>query len=1046
MEKASNKELELLADANFKHPENIRASLDHDAIAHILKRHGVNSVNVRNGEIPITYEDIANYRYIVNNADAILRTLDKYDQEAITAFKQVNGYAVVVEQAINKKNELVLKTMYKNNGSYKNNEVYKEFSSTSLDADAKVHHRLSSYSGATENLTQKPLTSQEDLSKTSKDLNENTKEATKLSPLEQANAEKLRKLQNAITPLKEFGKNYPEFALKPKEALEKLLQEKDGQVAGAAFRDDLGGIDFVWGKDGRDGYGLAHILEKREKQYTRLGLNAEQIKERTDDLLKSIPEVIENGTLFKDDLGRVRVELNDVKVGLTNQWFGNDLKNHLIVTSYERDGKVLRELETRSPFSNDYKGNSNYSALTLNENNSTKESLTSQEPPLSILEKSQLEKQKKLESERLAKAEKERAQKIKDKEEAELKDKIRAQKNATLGKSELDREIAKSENIPYKEPENAPKTSVSLNDDEIHPLKFVIVNKSDLKPNFKNTGTQTRTAVDSKKVEEIAKHFDPKLIIGRGGFDDLPIILRDGQVIAGNHRIQGMLNFNAESRKKYEQALKENFNIRLKPNELLVRMPEQELNDKEIFKLASKSNENRANSFSDTLLSAMSSYNDKLKHLPPKFESDSVENLANQVARVLERDAKIPSPTQVENANLSLLSHYARNTPNNSFLEVFDNAYKNLDTEQFKAFKGMFANNSTNFHNLNNDTTIKNFTISPYLTDALDTTAKMLESGNRADNFSKLAHDIDYLVNSTDENGMNAFIKENKDAYNSVISELLGSSFARFLRLENPSAQFYEFLVKAKDRMIENAADIFTGTSKPVSQINVFDFIKYGIESGKSSKESRELLDLLPELEKKFNAYERLKQEPLNALKLETKKGIKAEALKKLNFDEIKKLIDESPRTGSSMPILGMQNLNAEAVEYIQKNHKRIAVEKIEPSFAKDLKLKYPDDARAVIDYQAINHILKEHKNLSYEDIANYRELSKQANETLKLKDNQNRPAVASFNQIDGFFVVVEQVSNAKNELMLKTMYKARGNYKDSLIYKKTLAKSQNSN
>ncbi|WRG41776.1 DUF3519 domain-containing protein [Helicobacter pylori] len=667
-------------------------------------------------------------------------------------------------------------------------------------------------------------------------------------------------LKDATTPLKQFGQNYAEFVLRPKEALEKLLQEKSGQVAGAAYRDDLGGIDFVWGKDGKDGYGLAHILEKREKQYTRLGLNAEQIKERTDELLKSIPEVIENGTLFKDDLGRVSVELNSIRVGLKNTWDNNNLNNHFVVTSYERDEKVLRELETKPPLSNDYKDNSNYSALNLNENNSTKESLTSQEPPLSILEKSQLEKQKKLESERLAKAEKERAQKIKYKEEAELRDKIRAQKNATLGKSELDREIAKSENIPHKELENAPKTSVSLNDDEIHPLKFVIVNKSDLKPNFKNTGTQTRTAVDSKKVEEIAKRFDPKLIIGRGGFDDLPIILKDGQVIAGNHRIQGMLNFNAESRKKYEQAIKENFNIELKPDEFLVRMPEQELNDKEIFKLASKSNENRANSFSDTLLSAMSSYNDKLKHLPHQFESDSVENLANQVARVLERDAKIPSHTQVENANLSLLGHYARNTPNNSFLEVFDNAYKNLDREQFKAFKEMFANNSANFHNLNNDATLKNFTISPYLTDALDTSAKMLESGSRADNFSKLVNDINYLVNSTDENGMNAFIKENKDAYHSVISELLGSSFARFLRLENPSAQFYEFLTKAKEQMIENAADIFTGTSKPIHQINIFDFIKYGIESGKSSKESRELLDLLPKLEKKFNAHEKFLQ------------------------------------------------------------------------------------------------------------------------------------------------------------------------------------------
>ncbi|MGL2411037.1 DUF3519 domain-containing protein, partial [Helicobacter pylori] len=153
IEKASNKELELLKDANFKHPENIRSSLDHEAITNILKRHGVNSVNVRNGESPITYEDIANYRYIVNNADAILRTIDKYNQEAITAFKQINGYAVVVEQAVNKKNELALKTMYKSNGDYKNNDVYKEFSSTSLDANAKAHHRLSSYSGATENNT-----------------------------------------------------------------------------------------------------------------------------------------------------------------------------------------------------------------------------------------------------------------------------------------------------------------------------------------------------------------------------------------------------------------------------------------------------------------------------------------------------------------------------------------------------------------------------------------------------------------------------------------------------------------------------------------------------------------------------------------------------------------------------------------------------------------------------------------------------------------------------------------------------------------------------
>ncbi|WP_341847150.1 DUF3519 domain-containing protein, partial [Helicobacter pylori] len=377
IEKVSDKELELLADANFKHPENIRASLDHDAIAHILKRHGVNSVNVKNGEIPVMNEDIANYRYIVNNADAILRTLDNENKEVISAFKKVNGYAVVVEQAINKKNELVLKTMYKSNGDYKDNNAYKKFSSTlTLNADAKVNHRLSSYSGATENTTQKPLTDQEDLLKTSENLNETTKDATKLSPLELANAKKLLKLQHAITPLKEFGKNYPEFALKPQEALEKLLQEKNGQVAGAAFRDDLGGIDFVWGnKD----YGLEHILEKRKKQYKRLGLTNEQAKERTNELIKEIPNIIQKGLKEEDKPGYAVIILNNSKVVLSKFKGDNELKNHYMITSFERDEKVLRELETIATLSNDYRDGINYSISNLTEPNPTPKPLNSQE-------------------------------------------------------------------------------------------------------------------------------------------------------------------------------------------------------------------------------------------------------------------------------------------------------------------------------------------------------------------------------------------------------------------------------------------------------------------------------------------------------------------------------------------------------------------------------------------------------------------------------------------------------------------------------------------
>ncbi|GAA9882874.1 hypothetical protein VN0667_15490 [Helicobacter pylori] len=302
------------------------------------------------------------------------------------------------------------------------------------------------------------------------DLNNGVKQAS------EELSKKASDLQHATTPLKEFGKNYPEFALKPKEALEKLLQEKNGQVAGAAYRDDLGGIDFVWGTPKTKesvGYGLAHVLERREQQALADGLSEAEAKEYALNIVKSIPEVLEKGTKGTDHLGRVFVDYGNKRVGLNNTWNNKDLENHWVISSYElRD---TTEKPTHFPTSQAITKEKDIHSLNSVEPNPTQKPLTDQEDllknteldnettkeatKLSPLEQANAEKLAKLESERLAKAEKERLQKIKDKEEAELKAKIRAQKNATLGKSELDREIAKSENIPYKELKNAPKTS-----------------------------------------------------------------------------------------------------------------------------------------------------------------------------------------------------------------------------------------------------------------------------------------------------------------------------------------------------------------------------------------------------------------------------------------------------------------------------------------------------------------------------------------------------------------------------------------------------------
>ncbi|WP_205253664.1 DUF3519 domain-containing protein, partial [Helicobacter pylori] len=864
--------------------------------------------------------------------------------------------------------------------------------------------------------------------------------------------------------------------------------------------------------------------------------------------------------------------------------------------------------------------------------NETKEEVKN----LSLLEQANAEKLAKLESE--AKESEQEFLKAKE-QEAKRKEALKKKlehERGNAGNIESQTKIEVGVDIPTEIQERIPKSRVRLNEREIYDLDYAIVKAKDLKPSFTTGGTQKRTDMNEEQIKSIAENFDPKKIFGSGGFEDLPIILHDGQVIAGNHRIQGMLNFTPKSRYIYHKAIQEYYNIDLKPDELLVRVPHNRLNNTEINNLAASSNQGRFNSESDHAIAVLSHYEAKLKELDQKLDADSIYSLKNIVAKNLNFD-KATHPN-VGDSNLALLMFNMPRTKTQG-IELLNRWQKEFsnDIKSYEKVKKMFVDNAGSFHNLIHDMNFPNVSLNAYLSDIMDRSFANLKNYQTTSESLKDLSEKFYKTSSLE-------MFEKSDQTTSDISEILGGAIARFARFDDPSKALFEALKSdnikkglKEFKIADLTKDMFNPDSKEFKDIDIYDFTHYllmvnrepnennlvlnrliqavkdmqkesekgikkqkleapsewgpnysefkndglgainklletkkgfvagafykeglgdidlvwgnkdyglehilekrkkqykrlGLTNEQAKERTNELLKEIPTIIQKglkeedkpgyaviilnnskvvlskFKGDNELKdhymitsfevddkvlreletiatlsndyrdginystsnlnkpnpttntiktQEPSRPLeqanaeklaKLETEKGIKAEALKKLDFNEIKKLIDESPRTGSSMPILGMQNLNAEAVEYIQKNHKRIAVEKIEPSFAKDLKLKYPDDARAVIDYQAINHILKEHKNLSFEDIANYRALSKQANETLKLKDNQNRPVVVSFNQINGFFVVVEQVSNAKNELMLKTMYKARGNYKDSLIYKKTLAKSQNSN
>ncbi|QIC81026.1 DUF3519 domain-containing protein [Helicobacter pylori] len=118
-------------------------------------------------------------------------------------------------------------------------------------------------------------------------------------------------------------------------------------------------------------------MRSREKQYKKLGLTKEQAKEGTNELLKEIPNILQKGLKEEDRPGYAAIILNNSKVILSKFKGDNELKNHYMITSFEVDDKVLRELETIAPLSNGYGDGSSISNLI--ENNSTQKPLTSQE-------------------------------------------------------------------------------------------------------------------------------------------------------------------------------------------------------------------------------------------------------------------------------------------------------------------------------------------------------------------------------------------------------------------------------------------------------------------------------------------------------------------------------------------------------------------------------------------------------------------------------------------------------------------------------------------
>lgn len=162
----------------------------------------------------------------------------------------------------------------------------------------------------------------------------------------------------------------------------------------------------------------------------------------------------------------------------------------------------------------------------------------------------------------------------------------------------------------------------------------------------------------------------------------------------------------------------------------------------------------------------------------------------------------------------------------------------------------------------------------------------------------------------------------------------------------------------------------------------------------------------------------------------------------KQNMDT-KAIIDASPQSGRDMALIGRKNLNGDIVKYILESNKKAAIEKLNPQTAKDLGFKYPDDVRRTLRADDVRHILKDHgkdsapvkagtqKEVTLDDIARFSEYADEAQMRAISTDKSGERVLVSGKQINGYYVIVEQVRLKNNELGLKTMFFEKGSLKN---------------
>ncbi|WQX37322.1 DUF3519 domain-containing protein [Helicobacter pylori] len=737
----------------------------------------------------------------------------------------------------------------------------------------------------------------------------------------------IEELNNGV---KQASEEIKEKATKYEKALQELqkideskLTKEQQQVLkvfnGELDKSEIKGIDlndlYIL-KQGSRNAGARKILRKHYGEENTDGL--------TSDELINMSEVIKNGSVLLESFEKLK---NGFRYGY--EWENDGVQLRLVVDDLNDGNKIFdfyrnfKDFRDARPQPSKAKDNGTQ-PITLNEPNPTPKPLNNQEDLLKTSENlnettpkpTNLSPLEQANAEKLAKLQREQEQseqeflkaKEQEKQRKEALKKKLEHERGNAGNIESQTKIEVGKDIPTKTQAQLPKSRVRLNEREIYDLDYAIVKAKDLKPSFTTGGTQKRTRVNEEQIKSIAENFDPKKIFGSGGFEDLPIILHDGRVIAGNHRIQGMLNFTPKSRYSYEKAIKEYYHIDLKPDELLVRVPHNRLNNTEINNLAAGSNQGRFNSESDHAIAVLSHYEAKLKELDQKLDADSIYSLKNIVAKNLNFD-KATHPN-VGDSNLALLMFNMPRTKTQG-IELLNRWQKEFsnDIKSYEKVKKMFVDNAGSFHNLIHDMNFPNVSLNAYLSDIMDRSFANLKNYQTTSESLKSLSEKFYKTSSLE-------MFEKSEQGSSDISEILGGAIARFARFDDPSKALFEALrsdnIKKglkEFKIADVTKDMFNPKSKEFKDIDIYDFTHYLLMVNREPNENnpvlKRLIEAIKDMQKESEKgskkqkldtpsewghnYSEFKGDGLGAINklLETKKGFVAGAFYKEGLGDI---------------------------------------------------------------------------------------------------------------------------------------------------------------